>query len=212
MNGVNEFEFYQDSLIVYEWGMSYINEWDVDESKLYLEMVEGLDSFGIKTKSFDYRLSEDQDTLFIKKHGNDSYGTPILKIKNGYDYFFKLQGLLIELPEKSELIPYEENGIGLDIYVGLRNGKLIVKTGSDKTPNLDEAKREIIKFKAMQESANFQFNLFIDKRVNEHRVDSIKSVLKSTGFKRIFRIYTNDKVDYKKTNWKTELNWFGIYE
>ena len=57
INGLNEFEFYQDSLIVNEWGMSYINLWDIDSSKLYLETIKGLDSFGIKTKEFDYRLS-----------------------------------------------------------------------------------------------------------------------------------------------------------
>ena len=216
VNGMNEFEFYKDSLIVNEFGMSYINEWNVDESKLYLETIKGLDSFGIKTKELDYKMSENLDTLFIKRITDSVFGPPILRIENGYDYYLKRLQLTIDLPSKSNLILSNEKGIGLDVYVGFRNGKLIAKTDSDKTRGLDEIKYETYAFIASQEteldSTNFQFNLLIDKSINKPKTDSIKDILKSTGYSRIFRVYTNDQVDYEKTDWKDELNWYGEYE
>ncbi|WP_379978847.1 hypothetical protein [Dokdonia ponticola] len=216
VNGLNEFEFYQDSLIVSEWGMSYINQWDIDSSKLYLETIKGLDSFGIKTKEFDFRLSENLDTLFIKKLTDSVFGPPILRIKNAYDYHLKRLQLVIDLPSKTNLISSNEKGTGLDIYVGFRDGKLIAKTESDKTRGLDEIKYETFAFIASQEteldSTNFQFNLLIDKSINKTEIDSIKNILQSTGYNRMFRVYNNNKVDYQNTDWKDDLNWFGVYE
>jgi len=216
INGWSEFEFYQDSLIVHEWGMTYINKWNIDESRLYLSTIKGLDSFGIKTKEFEYRLSDNLDTLFIKKQTDSAFGPPILRIKSAYDYYLKQLQLTIDLPIKNDLILHKNKGTGLDIYVGFRNGKLIAKTDSDKTHGLDEIRYETIAFIASQEteldSSNFQFNLLIDKNINKLKIDSIKSILRTTGYKRMFRVYNNDKVDYEKTDWKDELNWFGIYE
>ncbi len=54
--------------------------------------------------------------------------------------------------------------------------------------------------------------LFTDQRVPEKEVDSIKNLLKETPVNKIFRVYTNDQVDYTKVDWKNELNWFGEYE
>ncbi|UKM63462.2 hypothetical protein GSB9_00004 [Flavobacteriaceae bacterium GSB9] len=180
---------------------------------MYLETIKGLDSFGIKTKEFDYRLSKNLDTLFIKKPTDSVYGPSILRIKNAYDYYLKRLQLTIDLPSKNNLILSKEKGIGLDVYVGFRNGKLMAKTDSDKTRGLDEIKYETIAFIASQEteldSINFQFNLLIDKSLNNQKIDSIKNILISTGYKRIFRVYTNDQVDYEKIDWKDELNWYG---
>ena len=216
VNGMNEFEFYKDSLIVNEFGMSYINEWNIDESKLYLGTIKGLDSFGIKTKEFDYTLSNNLDTLFIKRLTDSVFGPPILRIENAYDYYLKRLQLTIDLPSKNNLISSNEKGTGLDVYVGFRNGKLIAKTDSDKTQGLDEIRYETIAFLASQEteldSTNFQFNLLIDKSINKIKTDSIKNILQSTGYSRMFRVYTNNKIDYEKADWKDELNWFGVYE
>ncbi len=213
---MNEFEFYKDSLIVNEFGMSYINEWNVDESKLYLETIKGLDSFGIKTKEFDYKTSKNLDTLFIKRITDSVFGPPILRIENAYDYYLIRLQLTIDLLSKSNLILSTEKGIGLDVYVGFINGKLIAKTDSDKTRGLDEIKYETYAFIASQEteldSTNFQFNLLIDKSINKPKTDSTKDILKSIGYTRIFRVYTNDQIDYEKTDWKDELNWYGEYE
>ena len=124
--------------------------------------------------------------------------------------------MAIDLPSKTNLISSNQKGTGLDVYVGFRDGKLIAKTDSDKTRGLDEIKYETFAFIASQEteldSTNFQFNLLIDKSINKIKIDSIKNILQSTGYNRLFRVYTNDKVDYEKTDWKDELNWFGVYE
>lgn len=214
--GPCEFEFYKDSLILNEMGMSYINSWNADGSKLHLGTIKGLDSFGIKEPVFDYRLSDNNDTLYIKKLTDSVFKFPIYRIKNGYDYLLKQLQLTIDLPSKNDLTSNTENHIGLNVYVGFRNGKLIAKTDSDKTKDLEEIKYETLAFLVSQEieldSTNFQFNLLIDKNINNTNIDSIKDILKSTGYKRMFRVYTNEQVDYEKTDWKDELNWFGVYE
>lgn len=216
VNGNSEFEFYRDSLILNEMGMSYINSWNVDGSKLHLNIIKGLDSFGIKEPVFDYKLSKNNDTLYIKRVTDSVFKFPIYRIESRYDYLLKNLQLSIDLPTKNNLISNKENGIGLDVYVGFRNGKLIAKTYSDKTHALEKIKYETISFLAYQEteldSTNFQFNLLIDKNINKIKIDSIKNILKSTGYSRMFRVYNNKQVDYEKTDWKEELNWFGVYE
>ena len=216
IDGNSEFEFYKDSLIVNEFGINYINSWNADGSKIFLKPIKGLDSFGIKEPVFDYRLSNNNDTLYIKRLTDSLFRFPIYRIKNSYDYWAKQLKLTIDLPSKNDLISSERNKVGMDVYVGFRNGKLIAKTDSDKTHNLEEIKREIYMFIASVQteidSTNFQFNLFTDKNIDKSKIDSIKSILKSTQFQRIFRIYNNDKVDYKKTDWKDDLNWHGVYE
>ncbi|WP_159023746.1 hypothetical protein [Formosa sp. L2A11] len=134
-NGLNEFEFYKDSLIVKEWGMNYINEWDIDQSKLYLEPIKGLDSFAIKTKSFDYRLSTNLDTLFIKRDTDSVFGPAILRIRSAFDYLLKRNYLTIELPKKQDLVKEPDSSTGLNIYVGYKKDKLIAK--SDDISHLD---------------------------------------------------------------------------
>lgn len=216
ISGPSEFEFYKDSLIVNEMGISYINDWHFDQYKLYLKPIKGLDSFGIKNTTFDYRISKNQDTLFIKRQTDSVFGEPILRIKNGYDYFFKQLQLSIDLPIKNELISCKQNGIGLDVYVGFRNSKLIAKTDNDIVEDLGKIKEEALAFfayqKNMLDSTNFQFNLLMDKNINHKKIDSIKDILKSTGHERMFIVYNNNKIDYKKTGWKEELHWFGCYE
>ena len=66
--------------------------------------------------------------------------------------------------------------------------------------------------KTSQHSSQIKYLLFADKRVPEKEIDSIKNLLKETTIKKIFRVYTNEQVDYEKTDWKDELNWFGEYE
>ena len=216
INGHSEFEFYKDSLILNEMGMSYLNSWNIDGSKLYIDAIKGLDSFGIKESVFDYRLSDNNDTLYIKRPTDSIFRFPIFRIKNSYDYLLKQLELTIDLPIKNNLISQKENRSSLDVYVGFRDGKLIAKTSSDITLDLDEIRDETFAFitslKTELDSTNFQFNLLIDRNINNTKIDSIKNILQSTGYKKIFRVYTNEKVDYEKTAWKEQLNWFGIYE
>ncbi|WP_159023745.1 hypothetical protein [Formosa sp. L2A11] len=59
---------------------------------------------------------------------------------------------------------------------------------------------------------NFHFNLIADKNIKTSELDSVRNILKQTDFSDIFRVYTNEKVDYNKTNWKDELVWYGRME
>jgi hypothetical protein len=135
-NGMNEFEFYKDSLIVNSMGMNFINDWDIDTSKLYLEPIKGLDSFALKAKSFDYRLSSNLDTLFIKRETDSAFSPAILRIKNAFDYLLKRNYLTIDLPIKQDLVKEPKSSVGLNIYVGYKKDKLIAKSDDDRHKDL----------------------------------------------------------------------------
>ncbi|MEM5566076.1 hypothetical protein WNY78_13220 [Psychroserpens sp. AS72] len=63
-----------------------------------------------------------------------------------------------------------------------------------------------------QDISDCQFNLIIDNNVNQVQIDSIKTILKTTGITSMFRIYNNDDIDYSKTDWLSDFEWYGIYE
>ena len=213
-NGLNEFEFYKDSLIVSSYGMNYINKWNIDQSKIYLEPIKGLDSFAIKTKSFDYKLSKNVDTLFLKRE-TDSVFTAILRINSAYDYHLKRLGLKIDLPIKQNLEEEPKSSVGLNIYVGYDNGKLVAKSDDDSHLDLTGIKFFAYLYLNMTEQgiqSNLHYNLIADKKVIERELDSVRNILKQTNFSDIFRVYTNEKIDYTKTAWKDELVWYGIME
>ncbi|GEQ85090.1 hypothetical protein ULMS_05980 [Patiriisocius marinistellae] len=214
-NALNEFEFYKDSLIVNEWGMSYINKWNIDQSKLYLKPIKGLDSFAIKTNQFDYRLSHNLDTLFIKRETDSVFGPAILRIKSAFDYQLKRNYLTVDLPRKQNLEKEPKSSIGLNIYVGYNNGKLVAKSDDDKHLDLTDLKFFAYEYMAMTEEGiqdNLHYNLIADKKITAKELDSVRNILKQTNFSDIFRVYTNDKVDYNKTDWKDELVWYGRME
>jgi len=214
-NGLNEFEFYKDSLILSELGMSYINEWDIDQSKLYLEPIKGLDSFAIKTKTFDYRLSTNLDTLFIKRETDSFFGPAILRIKSAYDYQLKRIYLTIDLPIKQNLEKEPDSSVGLNIYVGYNKDRLIAKSDDDRHLDLTDIKYFANEYLGRTEQgiqSNLHFNLIADKNIKTSELDSVRNILKQTNFSDIFRVYTNEKVDYNKTNWKDELVWYGRME
>ena len=206
--------FIKTHLLLMKWGRIIFNTWSVDNSKIYLDTVKG--RYGIKYPYFEYKISTNNDTLFLKRPTDSVFRFPIFRIKNAYDYYLKRLRLTVDLPYKNNLISNKVNATGLDIFVGFRNGKLIAKNNDDKNFHLGEIKLETAYFFASQEieldSTNFQFKLLIDKKVNNAKIDSIKDILKSTGYKRMFRVYTNEKVDYEKTGWIDELKWFGVYE
>ena len=214
-NGLNEFEFYKDSLIVNEWGMSYINDWDIDQSKLYLEPIKGLDSFALKTKSFDYRLSTNRDTLFIKRETDSVFGPAILRIKSAFDYQLKRNYLTIELPTEQDLVKEPDSSVGLNIYVGYNKDKLIAKSDDDRNLDLTDIKYFAYEYMASTEQGiqpNLHFNLIADKKIKTSELDSVRNILKQTNYSNIFRVYTNEKIDYNKTNWKDKLVWYGRME
>ena len=137
-----------------------------------------------------------------------------MKINNAYQYFEKNINLDIDLVKKENgLIPSGNKEFDYNIYVGYKNDKLISK--SDKHINLSGIEfatmEYIFSFKEPNEN-DFKYMLFVDKKVPKKQYDSIKSLLENTRIKKKFRVYTNNKVDYTKTDWKSELNWYGTYE
>ncbi len=196
---------------------TYSTKWEVKGPKIEGTILRNNGLFQQLNFVSDYKFSFNKDTLYIK-HENDSMPyIKFLKINNGYEYFQNKIGLNIKLPKTDKELKYIGNSqFGLNVYVGYVDGKLIAKSESYRASNLDNILSQTFSFLASKEIEldydNFQFNLFIDKNVNEFKIDSIKDLLKSGPFKRIFRIYTNEKVDYEKTDWKDEVNWFGVYE
>ena len=215
-NGLVELEFYKDSLIVTESGYyKYINEWSIDKSKLYLETVKGLDSFGLKTKLFDYKLSVNLDTLFLKQPSDSIFKPPFLRIKSAFDYLTKQQYLTIDLPSKQHLIKEPESSIGLNIYAGYNNGKLIAKSDDESNLDLTDINFFAYEYMAVTKEGiqdNLHYNLIADKNIPVKELDSIREILKSTDFNDIFRVYTNEVIDYNKTGWREKLVWYGSME
>ncbi len=215
-NGLVELEFYKDSLIVTEARYyKYINEWNIDESKLYLEPIKELDSFGLKTKLFDYKISKNLDTLFLKQTSDSIFKPPFLRIKSAFDYLIKRNYLTINLPSKQNLNKEPESSVGLNIYIGYNNGKLIAKSDDDRHLDLTNIKFFAYEYMTSTKKGfqdNLHYNLIADKNVTILELDSIRNILKSTNFNDIFRVYTNEEVDYNKTDWKEELVWYGRME
>ncbi len=196
---------------------TYSTKWVVKGSKIEGTILRNNGMFEQLNFVSHYKFSSNKDTLYIK-HENDSMPyIKFLKIKNGYKYFENKIGLNIKLPKTDKVLKYiGNNQLGLDVYVGYDHDKLIAKSevyGASNLKNiLSHSFSHLNSTETEYDYDKFQFNLFTDKNVSEYKVDSIKDILRSGPFKRIFRIYTNEKVDYKKSNWKDELNWFGVYE
>ena len=207
-------QFFKDSLIYDAWGKTTKFSWKSSNSKIYYTQLKDLDQ-ELKTDFIlDYKLNEQKDTLFVKRETDSSYTNQFLKIKNGFQYLKKNINLDFDLPKKeNELISSGNKEFDFNIYVGYKNGKLVVKT--DRYINLDGIQSEIYHFILSfneQKKEQIKYLLFADKKVPEKEIDSIKKLLKETTIKKIFRVYTNKQIDYEKTDWKDELNWYGEYE
>jgi len=65
--GLKEFEFYHDSLIGYEEGQKYFSEWNVDESKIYINRTNQRTLELIEKFEVEYEFSENKDSLYFKR-------------------------------------------------------------------------------------------------------------------------------------------------
>jgi hypothetical protein len=209
-----DLQFFKDSLISNAWERKTKFSWKSDGSKIYYTQLTNIDPELETDFIFEYKLNTEKDILFLKKETDTSFTNQFLKINNGYQYFEKNINLDIDLPKKeSGLIPSGNKEFDFNIYVGFENGKLVAKT--DRYISLDDIQSEIydliFSFKE-REKEKIKYLIIADKRVPEKEIDSIKKLLKETTIKKIFRVYTNDQVDYERTDWKNELNWFGVYE
>jgi len=213
-SNIVDLQFFKDSLVYDAWGKTTKFSWISSKSKIYYTQLTNIDPELETDFILEYKLNEQKDTLFVKTETDSSFSNQFLKIKNGIQYLKKNINLDFDLPKKeSELISSGNKEFDFNIYVGFKNGKLLVKT--DRYINLYGIQSEIydlIFSVKEQEKEQIKYLLFADKRVPEKEIDSIKKLLKETTIKKIFRVYTNEQVDYEKTDWKDELNWFGEYE
>lgn len=213
-SNIVDLQFFKDSLIQNSWGETTKFSWRSDDSKIYYTQLTNVDPELETDLILEYKLNAQKDTLFVKKENDSSFTIQFLKINNAYQYFEKNINLDIDLPKKENgLIPSGNKELDLNIYVGFKNGNLIAKT--DRFINLYGIQSEVydLMFSVEeQDTEQIKYVLFTDQRVSEKKVDSIKNRLKETTVNKIFRVYTNDQVDYKKIDWKDELNWFGEYE
>ncbi|WP_313115417.1 hypothetical protein [Aequorivita sediminis] len=209
-----DLEFFKDSLIQNSWERTTKFSWTSNGSKIYYTQLTNLNPELETDFILEYKLNAQKDTLFVKTETDSSFTNQFLKIKNGLQYLKKNINLDFDLPKKENgLISSGNKKFDFNIYVGFKNGKLVAKT--DRYINLDGIQSEIydlIFSIKEQEKEQIKYLLFADKRVPEKEIDSIKNLLKETTIKKIFRVYTNEQVDYEKTDWKDELNWFGEYE
>lgn len=207
----HQLTFYQDSLVLNEFGYTYKGKWSIDSSRIFIEPIKGFEqnAFGITT--FDYKINNSLDTLNIKTLKDSVFKYPFIKIWNAYDYLEKINDFRIDLEKRSELVYTGNSSHDINVYVGYKNSELTVKT--DRYVNLyniDSEALELIFISKSIDTSQVNYNLIVDENVPETKVDSIKNILNKTVINKFFRIYTNEKVDYSKTNWKDEINWFGV--
>ncbi|MCB4807029.1 hypothetical protein LG651_02115 [Tamlana sp. 62-3] len=209
--GFVEFQFYNDSLIIYDEMLGkFSQEWEVNKDKIYLTNIKGLTTK--KQLTYSYKLDKSNRFLYLKALGDTIIELPKLsKAKNPFDFLKKIFGLKIELPTKqTKLVRIGFPGnLNFNIYAGYnKDNKLAVKT--DLSSDLNNLENEVIEFKnnSRDEFKNFlRFNLIADKNINESQIDSIKKILKSTLIKQVYRTYKSKEADYENN-----LNWFGQKE
>lgn len=209
-----DLQFFKDSLVYNAWEKTTKFNWRSDGSKIYYTQLTNVDPELETDFIFEYKLNAKKDTLFIMNETDTTFTNQFLRINNAYQYLTKNINLDINLPKKEKgLIPSGNKKFDYNVYVGLKNSGLIAKT--DRYINLDGIRYEInnliISVKE-KDREQIRFLLFADKEASRKELDSIKNLLIETGVKKIFRVYTNDQIDYTKTDWKDELNWFGLYE
>ncbi|GGZ64926.1 hypothetical protein [Mesonia mobilis] len=200
-----EFQFYNDSLVIYEIFGKRTLKWDIKGDKIR--------TYYLKENGpvYKYHLDEYKQILNLELIGEESFKLPeFRKAKNAFDFFEKTIDLEIELPECNDELKNisRPSRLNFNIYAGFKHNNFIVKT--DSATNLKNLEKEVTKFKnnTRNELKRFlRFNLIADKNITNSQLDSIKNRLKETSIKNIFRTYKNNQIDYKDN-----LIWFGKNE
>jgi len=207
--GFIKFQFYNDSLIVYDKLGKEFSQWEVNKDKIQLTHINGFTNK--KQLTYSYKLNKSNELLNLKILADTIIQLPeLVKAKNTYDFFQKNVGIVIDLPiTHNELIQlgFPDN-LTFNIYAGFSDNSLIVKT--DFSSDLKNLEKEVNDFKenSREELKPYlRFNIIADKNITESQLDSIKEQLKRTSIERIFRTYKNKQADYENN-----LNWFGQKE
>jgi len=204
-NKINsEFQFYKDSLVIYEPFGKATLKWHIEEQKIYTSYLND------KGPTYKYKLNENSEFLNLELIGDqDSNLQTFVKAQNAFDFFQKIINMRIELPlNETELEYLNQNKTSFSIYIGYKNNKLVVKT--DKSSGLNNLEKEFDDFikNSRDELKPFlKFNLVADKNIPDSQIDSIKYQIRKTFFTPIYRTYKNDQINYKNN-----INWFGEIE
>ena len=184
------------------------NKWKIIEDKIEQTLLRGNSDLNYKNTNY-FKFNSTKDTLFIKNERDSIPYFKFVKINNGFEYFENKIGLEIKLKKGNEkLISAGNNDFNFNIYISLKNNKLIAKT--DYSKNLNKLPYELINFISSVSDKNevlIKYALFIDKNISNQKIDSIKSTINKEIINKVFIVK-----DYKDNEWNEPISWLGIYE
>jgi hypothetical protein len=206
-------QFFKDSIVHHNPLVGRIEsaKWKVIGNKIHQSFLNNNSPLEEKEVEniLDYKFNLEKDTLFIKRESDSVYFGVFRKIKNSYEYFENKIGFEIKLEKESEeLISAGNNDYNFNIYIGLKNNKIIAKT--DYSNNLNELPSQLINFKSRiseKDEKFIKYALFIDNNIPNKTVDSIKSLFIKEIVKRTFIVK-----NYKENKWNEPISWLGNYE
>ena len=201
LDGRTDITFYKDSVVKYEYFIKRIGKWKADSSKIFMRFP--TKTPGLKdSRTLYYRISLGKDSL-LTKTDTILWDFVLLRVRDSWNHYLKEIGLQIELPKaKFDLIRNDSILNGVDLYVAYQNDSLAIK--NDRGYPLDllnDIKHFIYSERASRKKEDIDkmnYNLIVDKGVSEHKVDSIKNILKVFPKMKIFRVFKNDAANYGK--------------
>ncbi|WP_299626667.1 hypothetical protein [uncultured Tenacibaculum sp.] len=201
--------FFKDSMIFIPYrDFSYACKWNINNSKIEQTLIRG-DRTILKPKhSNPYKFNSTKDTLSIISELNN-LSLKLVRVANAYEYLEHKIDMKINLKSsQKKLTLFEENNYGLNIYIGIKNNKIIAKT--DSSENLNGLGGETLLFLSNlneKEEKLASYVLFIDKNITDHKIDSIKSKLHTYIINKVFTVY-----DYKEEQWNKPPILLGSYD
>lgn len=206
-----DIEFYLDSMVVNEslTSHSYTDDWVIEGSKIKQSLIRGDTSTLNRKNTLNYKFNTAKDTLFLKHENENQYHIKLTKINNGFNYFKNKVGINFKFKKNTQkLTPADTSSYKINIYLGFKNNKFIAKT--DASNDLNSLITEVLDLNEIypkKEHQLLQYMLFIDERVPQKKIDSIKTKLDEIHRNKIFIVY-----DFNENKWNETPNWLGIYE
>lgn len=215
--GMTDFMFYTDSVVSTERYFTRTGKWKANDSIIYLKFPkthEGLRENIV----LNYKLFK--DSLMIKNNFDSIYTISTLyKVNSYWKHYLRELKMDINLPKADfELIKNDAVVFGIDLYIGFKDKKLIInhfRKNIDLVQDIDAIVFSERAVRKENEEKYLFFNLIVDNKINEYRVDSLKKILNRFPEMKIFRVYKNDTANYGKydlTNTGEHWNWYGRFE
>ena len=215
--GRSDIKFYNDSVITYEYYLKRKGTWKANKSEIQFHFPKRIDGYR-EYYTLDYKVLN--DTLLIKNKNDKEFLIPgLFRVSDYWNHFLRELKMDIDLPKADfKLIKNDSMVFGIDLYVGFKDKKVIINNFRKELHLDSEIEGLVFSERAMRkenEEKYLYFNLIIDKKVNEKKVDSLKQILKRFPEMKIFRVYKNDTANYGKYDLKNTgeyWNWYGKYE